>query len=258
MAGRCGIYWMRWVRRVTQRWCMVYAQISAEPCWLLNVSMAAASSKETAEASEPKDWCRDLYQRILTILTLFNNHGKSHGRWVRSSQKMFLIPTAIMVHRCPSSMWYLCIHCAGRVIDILMQPEYRKCWRPTWLAKLWVFNTMPVQSLATHERRNEHYTAGMFFWECKGLLWILISPFILHLPRKVPVFSWTCLPQPFRSQGAFPRWSGKWISQSCRERAWVSKVYPKLRSYTSAPEKLRQNRIFHISLVNSKHNLVTR
>ena len=167
MAGRCGIYWMRWVRRVTQRWCMVYAQISAEPCWLLNVSMAAASSKETAEASEPKDWCRDLYQRILTILTLFNNHGKSHGRWVRSSQKMFLIPTAIMVHRCPSSMWYLCIHCAGRVIDILMQPEYRKCWRPTWLAKLWVFNTMPVQSLATHERRNGHYTAG-FLENAKG------------------------------------------------------------------------------------------
>ena len=93
-----------------------------------------------------------------------------------------------MVHRCPSSMWYLCIHCTGRVIDVLMQPEYRKCWRPTWLAKLWVFNTMPVQSLATHERRNEHYTAGMFFWECKGLLWILISPFILHLPTKKACF----------------------------------------------------------------------
>ena len=79
-----------------------------------------------------------------------------------------------------------------------VHPLHRPChWCPdaTWVQEVLEANmvrqimsiqkpTMPIQSLATHERRNEHYTAGMFFWECKGLLWILISPFILHLPRK--------------------------------------------------------------------------
>ena len=58
-------------------------------------------------------------------------------------------------------MWYLCIHCAGRVIDVLMQPKYRKCWRPTWLAKSWVFKS--ILSLSTHERRNEHNTRKVCF-----------------------------------------------------------------------------------------------
>ena len=111
---------------VGSHWVTVfYAQSSAEPWWSLKVSMAAASSREPAEAWHVAEnhW----------------KHGVSMSKinwWSMNLSKVKIIDLLWSTCMCLKKYfhklqticfkirhrWHLCIHCAGRVIDILMQP----------------------------------------------------------------------------------------------------------------------------------------